>query len=424
MHRHHARRRDARCGTGALDRPGPRPRCSRRSPARTLIVLAPSNPFLSIGPILAVPGMRGCAPRAAGAGRRRSAPSCRRGAAGTRRPAVPDRSAASRPRRGSRAHYQERHPGLLDALVIDTLDADAGRADRRDRAWSRSVRRHRDARPRRPRAAARRPSWTGSVARPAAASRRLPCVGEPSRHRAGPARSGPSLDPLHAVVPLRTLAGGKARLGEALDAEEREELMLGMLAPDPRVLAGWTPCARVHVVSPDRDRAAAGRGRRRCARHPPGDGEGLNEGHRARASPTRPRGGRRAVLILPADLPHARATALDRLLDAADAALAAGSGRPLVAIAPSDARNGTNAPAAVPAGRHRARASGQPASRRTCGPRPRPTPRSRWSPTPRSASTSTRPRTWSCCRPALLRHCCAWARRRMAATPGASGTAA
>ena len=37
------------------------------------------------------------------------------------------------------------------------------------------------------------------------------------------------LTSLHAVVPLRTLAGGKARLGEALDAEEREELVLGML---------------------------------------------------------------------------------------------------------------------------------------------------------------------------------------------------
>jgi 2-phospho-L-lactate guanylyltransferase (CobY/MobA/RfbA family) len=35
--------------------------------------------------------------------------------------------------------------------------------------------------------------------------------------------------------------------------------------------------------------------------------------------------------------------ALDDLLDASDAALAAGSGRPLVTIAPSDARNGTNA---------------------------------------------------------------------------------
>ena len=49
------------------------------------------------------------------------------------------------------------------------------------------------------------------------------------------------------------------------------------------------------------------------------------------------------MLVLPADLPLLAAPALDRLLDAADAALTAGSGRPLVVIAPSDARGGTNA---------------------------------------------------------------------------------
>jgi 2-phospho-L-lactate guanylyltransferase (CobY/MobA/RfbA family) len=38
-----------------------------------------------------------------------------------------------------------------------------------------------------------------------------------------------ALAPLHVIVPLRTVAGGKARLGEALDAEEREALVLGML---------------------------------------------------------------------------------------------------------------------------------------------------------------------------------------------------
>ena len=60
-----------------------------------------------------------------------------------------------------------------------------------------------------------------------------------------------TLDPLHAVVPVRTLAGGKARLGEALDAEEREELVLGMLTHTLSLLAAWTPCVRVHVVTPD-----------------------------------------------------------------------------------------------------------------------------------------------------------------------------
>jgi 2-phospho-L-lactate guanylyltransferase len=60
------------------------------------------------------------------------------------------------------------------------------------------------------------------------------------------------------------------------------------------------------------------------------------------------REGAHAALVLPADLPMLTVEALGRLLDAADAALAAGSGRPLVAIAPSDARNGTNALLLVP----------------------------------------------------------------------------
>ena len=48
-----------------------------------------------------------------------------------------------------------------------------------------------------------------------------------------------TLEPLHAVVPLRTLPGGKARLGEALDAEEREELVLGMLTHTLALLGTW-----------------------------------------------------------------------------------------------------------------------------------------------------------------------------------------
>ena len=69
---------------------------------------------------------------------------------------------------------------------------------------------------------------------------------------------------------------------------------------------------------------------------------GLNEGITLGLAEAR-RDGARAALVLPADLPLLTTASLDRLLDAADAALAAGAGRPLVAIAPSDARNGTNA---------------------------------------------------------------------------------
>jgi 2-phospho-L-lactate guanylyltransferase (CobY/MobA/RfbA family) len=46
--------------------------------------------------------------------------------------------------------------------------------------------------------------------------------------------------------------------------------------------------------------------------------------------------------MLPADLPLLDVPSLDRLLDAADAALVAGSGRAVVVIVPADARAGTN----------------------------------------------------------------------------------
>jgi 2-phospho-L-lactate guanylyltransferase len=160
-----------------------------------------------------------------------------------------------------------------------------------------------------------------------------------SRHRPGtPLRT--SIDPIHAVVPLRSVAGGKARLGEALDAEEREVLILGMLERTLGVLGTWTPCTRTHVVTQDLRVA------RRITSLTVGAilqvTDGLNEGITLGVTEAL-REGARAVLVVPADLPLLSIDALDRLLDGADAALAAGSGRPLVAIAPSDARNGTNA---------------------------------------------------------------------------------
>jgi 2-phospho-L-lactate/phosphoenolpyruvate guanylyltransferase len=146
--------------------------------------------------------------------------------------------------------------------------------------------------------------------------------------------------PLFAIVPLRTLAGGKARLGGALDAEEREELVLGMLRRTLGVLAAWPSAARVLVVSPDAALLAGLRGRDVTTIRQ--YGEGLNEGLQL-ARDAAVASGARAVLIVPADLPHLETAGLDRLLDAADAALAAAGGGPLVVIAPSDARQGTNA---------------------------------------------------------------------------------
>jgi 2-phospho-L-lactate/phosphoenolpyruvate guanylyltransferase len=154
-----------------------------------------------------------------------------------------------------------------------------------------------------------------------------------------------SLSHVHAVVPVRGRDDGKGRLGEAVDAEEREALVLGMLVHTLLTLNDLPGCEKVHFVSRDPlllDIAA------RFGADPlpdpavPGGLDGLNEalllGRRAAAEQ-----GATAILCLPADLPLLSVAALERLLDAADAALTAGRQRPIVVAAPSDARDGTNA---------------------------------------------------------------------------------
>ncbi|MDP8904616.1 MAG: 2-phospho-L-lactate guanylyltransferase [Chloroflexota bacterium] len=149
------------------------------------------------------------------------------------------------------------------------------------------------------------------------------------------------LSSLHVVVPVHDLANAKTRLGLALDAEERETLMLGLLRQVLTVLDAWPARRRTHVVSADRAvvEVARGRGAAVVPEPPNGDLNGALMAGRDRAVAR----GATAVLFLPADLPLISVTALDQLLDAADAALAAGRGRPVVVAAPADARGGTNA---------------------------------------------------------------------------------
>jgi 2-phospho-L-lactate/phosphoenolpyruvate guanylyltransferase len=151
--------------------------------------------------------------------------------------------------------------------------------------------------------------------------------------------AGPALAPLHALVPMRTLSGGKARLGEALDAEERAELMLGMLRHTLGVLGAWPVCSAIHLVSPDQ---ALLRSAGRHVRTHLQQGEGLNEGIRQGRGAALAEGAR-SLLVLPGDLPHLEAEALDRLVMAGDAAVAAASGGPVLVVAAADARGGTNA---------------------------------------------------------------------------------
>ena len=145
------------------------------------------------------------------------------------------------------------------------------------------------------------------------------------------------------IVPLRGIDSGKSRLGQALDAEEREVLVLGLLGRTLDVLAAWPAAQRIYLVTGD---AVTGELARRALPtlvlvKEPRDG-GLNAALRA-ARDAAVGAGATSVLMLPADLPLLDVAALDRLLDGADAALAAGNGRPLVVVAPADARGGTNA---------------------------------------------------------------------------------
>jgi 2-phospho-L-lactate guanylyltransferase len=151
-----------------------------------------------------------------------------------------------------------------------------------------------------------------------------------------------TLEPIHVVLPMRTVSGGKARLGGALDAEEREELVLGMLLHTLAVLGAWQVCRRIHLVSPDPVLdAATGQAGVEVTVHRQDD-DGLNAGLRLGISAARVEGAL-SVLVLPGDLPHLTVESLDELILAADAGMTAAGGGPLVAIAPSDARSGTNA---------------------------------------------------------------------------------
>jgi 2-phospho-L-lactate/phosphoenolpyruvate guanylyltransferase len=151
------------------------------------------------------------------------------------------------------------------------------------------------------------------------------------------------LSVVHVLVPLRSVDSGKSRLGQALDAEERGALVLGLLARTLDVLAAWPQAQRVYLVTAD---AATGE-LAQCAQpaltvlSETHEG-GLNAALRAARDRAAAQGAT-AVLMVPADLPLLDSAALDRLLDGTDAAVAAGSGHAIVVVAPADARGGTNA---------------------------------------------------------------------------------
>jgi len=149
------------------------------------------------------------------------------------------------------------------------------------------------------------------------------------------------LSSLHVLVPVRGLSDGKTRLGETLDAEERETLIVGLVQRLLNICTAWPAARRIHVVSDDPVIRRVAEQHGASVVNEPAEAN-LNAALIAARDAAVARHAT-AVLILPADLPLVSVAALDRLLDAADAALAAGNGRALVVAAPSDARGGTNA---------------------------------------------------------------------------------
>lgn len=139
---------------------------------------------------------------------------------------------------------------------------------------------------------------------------------------------------LAAIIPVGTFEGAKSRLGGSLDAEERHDLVDGLLARTVETALAVARLDDVLVISPDRAvlARAAGLGARTMLQRSDGLRAGLAEARQDVVA-----GGADAVLVLPIDLPFVSTAAIDALLDALPA-----SGPAVVLVADRHG-TGTNA---------------------------------------------------------------------------------
>ncbi|MGA3029322.1 MAG: 2-phospho-L-lactate guanylyltransferase [Candidatus Limnocylindrales bacterium] len=151
--------------------------------------------------------------------------------------------------------------------------------------------------------------------------------------------TGPSLDRIVALVPVRSLSGAKSRLGEPLDAEERADLILALLRRTVEQALQATRLTDVVVVSMDTDlvRRVGSMGAASFLQRSEGLNEGLAESRTAAGA------GATAVMVLPADLPGVTSSAIDQLAETAEVALSRWPTRPVVALVPDQHGTGTNA---------------------------------------------------------------------------------
>ena len=137
-----------------------------------------------------------------------------------------------------------------------------------------------------------------------------------------------------AILPVASIEGAKTRLGESLDAEERHDLVSGLLQRTLDAVTGAMSIADVLVVSPDRDllATASESGARTLRQRSKGLNAGVRDGRDDAVA-----GGAGAILVVPLDLPFITAAAIDGVV----AALTAGDG-PTVLVVPDRHGSGTN----------------------------------------------------------------------------------
>lgn len=134
------------------------------------------------------------------------------------------------------------------------------------------------------------------------------------------------------VIPVQAFEHAKSRLGAALDAEERRDLVERLLIGTVTAALSTRDVMEVIVISPDPEvlEVATEAGALGVEQRSRGLNPALQEA-RATASGSR-------LLILPADVPGLRPADLARVLEAGDAA-----GSPSVVLAPDRHGTGTNA---------------------------------------------------------------------------------
>jgi len=106
---------------GGIEAARPTPEVGEALATAEVIVVCPSNPFVSVAPILAVPGMRALVAAARARGVRVVAVSPLVGGRALRGPA--DRMAASLGGEASATGIARLYAGLVDVLLVDALDA-------------------------------------------------------------------------------------------------------------------------------------------------------------------------------------------------------------------------------------------------------------------------------------------------------------